>query len=120
MTMLQSPFCGDRMNLNCLRQRIERCEYPPIASDVYSSKVMKRCYLLCACVLNNYLLSLYTSSCDNQLNGVCTRYQLKDPAPVNYSKWSNPYTRTINPITSTAETVENLMIAQLECRMKFN
>lgn len=42
MVMLQPPFCGQRMNLNCLRQRIERCEYPPIASDVYSVEVIKR------------------------------------------------------------------------------
>ena len=39
MAALQPPFNGFKKNWIALRQNIERCEYPPLPSDVYSLDV---------------------------------------------------------------------------------
>jgi len=39
MAALQSPFFGEKMNLYALVRKIEKCEYPPVPANIYSSTV---------------------------------------------------------------------------------
>lgn len=39
MAALHSPFSGENMNLPILIEKIERCEYPELRDDIYSSEV---------------------------------------------------------------------------------
>ena len=40
MAALQPPFNGFKKNWIALRQNVERCEYPPLPSDIYSLDVI--------------------------------------------------------------------------------
>uniref|UniRef100_A0AC34RTJ1 Protein kinase domain-containing protein n=1 Tax=Panagrolaimus sp. JU765 TaxID=591449 RepID=A0AC34RTJ1_9BILA len=50
MAALQSPFFGEKMNLFALIKKIERCEYPPIPSDIYSQQMRM---LISNCICND-------------------------------------------------------------------
>lgn len=50
MAALQSPFFGEKMNLFALIKKIERCEYPPIPSDIYSQQMR---LLISNCICND-------------------------------------------------------------------
>jgi NIMA (never in mitosis gene a)-related kinase len=39
MAALQSPFYAEKLNLYALVRKIEKCEYPPIPSNLYSQQV---------------------------------------------------------------------------------
>jgi NIMA (never in mitosis gene a)-related kinase len=40
MAALQSPFFGEKQNLYALMRKIDKCEYPPIPSNIYSQQVL--------------------------------------------------------------------------------
>jgi serine/threonine protein kinase len=50
MACLQSPFFGEKMNLFALIKKIEKCEYPPIPSDIYSQQLR---FLISNCICND-------------------------------------------------------------------
>uniref|UniRef100_A0A914YZP9 non-specific serine/threonine protein kinase n=1 Tax=Panagrolaimus superbus TaxID=310955 RepID=A0A914YZP9_9BILA len=50
MAALQSPFFGEKMNLFALIKKIEKCEYPPIPSDIYSQQMR---FLISNCICND-------------------------------------------------------------------
>ncbi|KAI1723378.1 protein kinase domain-containing protein [Ditylenchus destructor] len=50
MAALQSPFYGEKMNLYALVRKIEKCEYPPVPSNIYSQQMR---LLISNCICNN-------------------------------------------------------------------
>ncbi|KAI1722944.1 protein kinase domain-containing protein [Ditylenchus destructor] len=50
MAALQSPFSGEKINLTNLTKKIEKCEYPPVPSNLYSQQMR---LLISNCICNN-------------------------------------------------------------------
>uniref|UniRef100_A0A7E4ZX30 NEK6-subfamily protein kinase n=1 Tax=Panagrellus redivivus TaxID=6233 RepID=A0A7E4ZX30_PANRE len=50
MAALQSPFFGVKINIFALIRKIDRCEYPPIPSDIYSAQMRS---LISNCICND-------------------------------------------------------------------
>ncbi|KAI6232777.1 Serine/threonine-protein kinase Nek7 [Aphelenchoides fujianensis] len=63
MAALQSPFYGVKVNLYALCQKIQRCDYPPIPSDLYSKQVSPPFVIRSCNSLAVLQLRLLVSSC---------------------------------------------------------